>query len=71
MLIELEEKRMEDLEQDAFGYDEDVGYNDYDDWSMNAADGAFCPEALDLGKTNGSPGIVIELSRPHNSRLTR
>lgn len=24
-----------------------------------------------LSKTNDSPGIVIELSRPHNSRLTR
>ncbi len=47
MLIDLEEKRMEDLEQDMFGYDEDVGYNDYDDWSTNAADGAFCPEGLD------------------------
>jgi len=46
MLIDLGEKRMEDLEQDMFGYDEDVG-NDYDDWSTNATDGAFCPEALD------------------------
>jgi hypothetical protein len=40
-----------DLEQDMFGYDDDVGYYDYDendDWGgMNTADGAFCPEALD------------------------
>jgi hypothetical protein len=41
---------MEDLEQDMLGYDDDVGYYDYDendDGVMNAADGAFCPEALD------------------------
>jgi exonuclease 3'-5' domain-containing protein 1 len=46
MLEELEERRMEDLERDMFGYDDDVGYYDYDendDWSTNAADGAFCP----------------------------
>jgi exonuclease 3'-5' domain-containing protein 1 len=48
---ELEEQRIEDLEWDSmFGYDDDVGYYDYDenDWGgMNATDGAFCPEALD------------------------
>jgi hypothetical protein len=40
---------MEDLEWDIFGKDDEVGYYDYeeyDDWSTNAADGAFCPEAL-------------------------
>lgn len=45
-----EEKRMEDLEGDMFGYDEDMGYYDYDgndNWSTNVADGAFCHEALD------------------------
>ena len=49
MLQELEERIIEDLEGDMFGYDDDVGYYDYDydDWSTNAADGAFCPEALD------------------------
>ena len=26
---------------------------------------------ISLGKTNGSPGIVVGLSRPHDSRLTR
>jgi len=26
---------------------------------------------ISLGKTDGSPGIVIGLSRPRNSRLTR
>jgi hypothetical protein len=49
MLEELEERRMEDPERDMFGYDDNVGYYDYDendDWSTNAADGAFCPEAL-------------------------
>jgi len=33
-----------------FGDDDDVGNLDYDendDWNTNAADGAFCPEALD------------------------
>jgi exonuclease 3'-5' domain-containing protein 1 len=43
MLEDLEEH----LERDMFGDDDDVGYYDYDDWSTNAADGAFCPEALD------------------------
>ncbi len=50
MLEELEDKRMEDLEQDMFEYDEDADYYDCDEddnWSTNAADGAFCPEALD------------------------
>lgn len=50
LLDELEDKRMENLERDMFEYDEDVGYYDYDEydnWSTNAADGAFCPEALD------------------------
>lgn len=38
-----------DLERDIFGYDDEneVGYYDYNDWGTNAADGAFCPEALD------------------------
>jgi hypothetical protein len=31
MLKELEERRMEDLELDMFGYDHDVGYYDYDE----------------------------------------
>ena len=46
VLEESEEKRMENLERDMFGYDEDVGYYDYDEddnWSTNAADKAFCP----------------------------
>ena len=33
-----------------FGDDDNMGYYDYDendDWSTNAADRAFCPEALD------------------------
>lgn len=50
ILEDLEERGMEDLERDMFGDDDDVGYYDYDendDWSTNAADGAFCPEALD------------------------
>ena len=52
MLEDLEERKMEDLERDMCGDDDDndVGYYDYDendDWSTNAADGAFCPEALD------------------------
>ncbi len=49
ILEELEERRMEDLERDIFGYDEDVGYYDYDEnesWSTNTAGGALCPEAL-------------------------
>ena len=40
---------MENLERDMFGYDEDVGcygYDENDNWSTNAADGAFCPETL-------------------------
>ena len=40
---------MENLERDMYGDDDDVGYYDYDendDWCTNAADGAFCPEAL-------------------------
>jgi hypothetical protein len=48
MLEVLEEWRMEHLERDMFGYDDDVGYYDYDDWSTNAANGAFCPEALEV-----------------------
>ena len=50
MLEDLEEWRMENLERDMFGDDDMVGYYDYDendDWSTNAADGAFCSEALD------------------------
>ncbi len=50
LLDELKDKRMENLERDMLEYDEDVGYYDYDEydnWSTNAADGAFCPEALD------------------------
>lgn len=50
MLEDLEERRMEDLERDTYGDGDDVGYYDYDendDWSTNATDGAFCPEALD------------------------
>jgi exonuclease 3'-5' domain-containing protein 1 len=49
MLEELEERRIEDLAQDMFGYDDDVGYYDdeYDDWHENAADGAIDPEAFD------------------------
>ena len=46
MLEELEEQRMEDLEQDMFGYDDDVGYYDYDendDGGVNAADGSLLP----------------------------
>ena len=64
MLEELEERRMEDLERDMFGYDDDLGYYDVnDDSSTNAADGAFCLEALDscwisLDKAHGSTGIV-------------
>lgn len=45
-----EVKRMEDLERDMFGYDEDMNSYDYDgndNWSTNFADGAFCTEALD------------------------
>jgi len=37
-------------ERDRFEYDDDVGYYDNDendDWSTNAADGVFYPEALD------------------------
>ena len=43
------EWRLEDLEEDILGYDEDVGYYDHedDDSGMNAADGAICPEAFD------------------------
>jgi len=44
------DKVLEEVEErDMFGYDDDVGYYDHDDdWGgMNAADGAFCPEALD------------------------
>ena len=45
---DLEDYYMECLEQDMFGNDDEVGYYEYDDdWSTNAADGAFCPEALD------------------------
>ncbi|OBT43284.1 hypothetical protein VE00_06925 [Pseudogymnoascus sp. WSF 3629] len=50
ILEELEEKRMEDLERDIFGFDDDdeVGYYNHDDWGVtNTADGAFCPEAFD------------------------
>jgi hypothetical protein len=39
---------MESLEQDMFGNDDEVGYYEFnDDWSINTADGAFWPEALD------------------------
>jgi hypothetical protein len=39
---------MEDLGPNIFGYDDDEGYYDYDNnWTTNAVDGAFCPEALD------------------------
>ena len=44
---ELEERIMQDLERDMLGCDDDTGcydyYDDDDDWSTNAADGAFCP----------------------------
>ena len=46
MLNELEEKRIEDLERDMLGYDEDVGYYNYDDWSTNTTNRAFYPKAL-------------------------
>ena len=39
MLEELEEQRIKAIERDMFGYDDDVGYYDYDDESTNAADG--------------------------------
>ncbi len=35
------------FERGMFGHDEDVGFYGYDDWSTNAADWAFCTEALD------------------------
>lgn len=41
MLEDLEGQRMEGLERDMFGDDDDVGYYDYDendDWGTNAAD---------------------------------
>lgn len=46
MFEELEEQRMDALQQDLLGYDDDdVGYYD-DDWSTNAADEAACPENI-------------------------
>ena len=50
MLDELEKMTMTSLV-------EDVGHDDYDeddDWSTNAADGASCPEALDSCWDNNS-----------------
>lgn len=49
MVEGLWEQRIENSELDVLGDDDDVGYYDYDgDWgATNAADGAFCPEALD------------------------
>jgi exonuclease 3'-5' domain-containing protein 1 len=53
MFDELEERRMEDLAQDALGLEDDVGYYDYDynDWDDDsgrcAADGAIGSEAFD------------------------
>jgi hypothetical protein len=53
MFDELEERRMEDLAQDALGLEYDVGYYDYDynDWDDDsgrcAADGAIGSEAFD------------------------
>lgn len=45
---DLENYYMESLEQDMFWDDDEVGYYEYDDdWSTNAADAAFYPEALD------------------------
>jgi len=50
---------MEDSELDVLGDHDDVGYYDYDgDWgATNAADGAFCPEALDSCWDKSGRGI--------------
>jgi len=50
MLEVLEQQREGNLARDIFGDDDDVGYFDCDnDWDdrINAADGAFDPEALE------------------------
>ena len=49
MLDELKNKRMKNLKQNMLEYNKDVNYYDYDeydDWSTNAADEIFCSEAL-------------------------
>lgn len=50
MLEMMDEQRMDDMQRDMLGFDDDVGY--YDDWDddwggTNAADGAIDPEAFD------------------------